>query len=240
MADDHYFRLSLRGDDAFLSPEEARHALKSLRKRPGDVITGIDGQGSTFIGRLGRLLPDGSALVEIETIKTNVGEHDFVVRLILPLLSSRDRMEWMIEKSIELGASDIALCRFQRSEPVKVQSERLEKIMWATIKQCKRSRLPRLRIFESLLNGLEELEPAEMRLLATCHNVDGKQKTDAARLGEHRSVAWIIGPEGDLTPQEIQRGLEAGFLPIDLGFTRLRAETAAVHVMSISKMALGY
>lgn len=240
MADEHYFRLSLQGDNALLSPEEARHALKSLRKRPGDIITGVDGNGATFTCRLGRLLPDGSALVEIETIEMNTGEHDFDVRLILPVLSSRDRMEWMIEKSIELGASEIALCRFQRSEPVKVQVERLEKIMWATIKQCKRSRLPRLRVFENFISALEVLEPTQIQFLATCQNVEGKQKTDVARLGEHRSVAWIIGPEGDLTQQEIQSGLKAGFLPVDLGFTRLRAETAAVHVMSITKMALGF
>jgi 16S rRNA (uracil1498-N3)-methyltransferase len=223
---------------AVLEAEEARHCLKVLRHRVGDEIDCIDGTGTYYRARITGSNRDQVQLAILEQA-ANWGEHPYEIRLLVSPLRLRDRFEWLIEKAVELGATEIVpvICR-HTLDHARFKPERMEKIMISAMKQCKRSRLTRLHEAVPYAEAIGA-EPASMRLIAQADATPSLPSLTGP-VQEAKSVSVLIGPEGDFSPEELAQAIQAGWQPVHLGNQRLRAETAAIHGLSGIKLLKGY
>src|SRR5690606_38662671 len=136
-----------------------------------------------------------------------------------------DRMEWFVEKAVEIGVDIVSFIRCAHSERTVVKTERLQKVAVSAMKQSLRATLPEIRglvPYADLLETVEEAQP----FIATANLNDARHLMQLATRGSAYCV--LIGPEGDFSQEEIDHPLETGFKPVGLGNHRLRTETAAL------------
>ena len=225
------------GDTAVLDGEEAHHCLKVMRKKLGEEIIGIDGAGAMLVCRLLGVARDQ---VQLEIVERHVGwgEKSQRIALLVSPLHKPDRFEWLIEKAVELGATDIYPYFGKHTVKTGFRKDRMERIMAAALKQSMRSQLPTLHEPAPLQ---KVLAPHTETLSLVGHAELGKPLASyAIAYDQVQSVRILIGPEGDFAPEEMDAAMAAGFLPLSLGANRLRSETAAIHLLGIVKHCLGY
>lgn len=205
-----------------LTEQEASHASKVLRKGVGSEIFVMNGEGVRYRGEI-ETVGKRKVLVAIkETQRFKAPETEIV--LALGLIKKRDRLEFAVEKGVELGISEFILFRGDHTEPFKVRLDRLEAAVLSATKQSLRVFKPAVKIQESL-ESLIEQENSEVQFIhadqqgdADCHEFSN---------GLNRAVL-VVGPEGGLSERE--RGLltRKKAYKLRLGDYRLRAETAAI------------
>ena len=216
--DQVFYSQHIEGEFLHLKDQEAAHCVLVLRKKPGDRIVVIDGSGNRYTGVIDKV---SKRDVECQIIKTEHFPLPTTVTLAVAPTKNRDRLEWMIEKVVEIGVKRIVLMSTQNSERHKVNTERLYKKAIAATKQSLRVHLPE--IVEMKFSDVLSLE-AQTKRIAHCRE-DQPRGTAKSKEGE---VLLLIGPEGDFTSQEIDEAIAAGFIGLDLGQFRLRTETAAI------------
>ena len=212
---------------AELRGQEARHALKVLRYREGDEITVVNGKGGWYEGIISTA---GRDYLGIEIKRSTVRELTGP-RIItgIGLIKKRDRLEYALEKAVELGASDIALFRSEHTVKESVRRERLESIILSAMKQSLRAHLPSLELYDSLA-GLLELRKANKILAAHPDGEDGMHSF--RNLRDAGELLLLVGPEGGFSETELSDIERYGGAFIALGQYRLRSETAVVALMS--------
>jgi len=229
------------GRAGLLGSEETRHCRKVLRHVVGDEIHGVDGKGHYFQARIEAFSHDQTMLQVLDRVD-NWGEHGGALCLAVSPLRLRDRFEFVIEKAVELGATQIVPLQCARTDKYKAKfkPDRLHTIMLTALKQCKRSRLPDLLPLTPLEDWLAQ-PLVGAGYLAYCEEESARQPlTEALVSDEKRQATLLIGPEGDFTPEEAQEACNAGYQPVTLGQNRLRTETAAVHALSLVKANWSY
>jgi 16S rRNA (uracil1498-N3)-methyltransferase len=227
----------IKGNRGYLHGEEARHCLKVMRKKVGDEIIAIDGHGYMYVCRFAEASKDKVAL-DILTRHADWGEKSQRVTLLISPLHKPDRFEWLIEKAVELGATDIIPYVGTHTVKTGVRVDRMERICVAALKQCMRSRLPALHAptdFEAAL----KLAQGSVKLIGHAeHGLPiGQLSIDWQTVD---SIAILIGPEGDFSHEEVTHAIENGYKPVLLGNNRLRSETAAIHLLGIAKHLLQF
>ena len=138
---------------------------------------------------------------------------------------SIDRFEWFLEKATEIGITEITPIICEQSERKRLKKERLERIILSAMKQSLKAHKPKLNdlvSFDDFLNA----NPSGRRYIAHC--ADGPKHSLFKEAQPSDTLLVLIGPEGDFSVKEIERALNAGFIPVTLGNTRLRTETAAL------------
>jgi 16S rRNA (uracil1498-N3)-methyltransferase len=227
----------IKGNRGVLHGEEARHCLKVMRKKIGDEIIAVDGRGSMYVCRFAAANKEKVEL-EIVTRHLDWGEKPQRIALLISPLHKPDRFEWLIEKSVELGVTEIVPYWGTHTVKTGVRVDRLERICIAALKQSMRSCLPTFHEpmpFEEAL----VLPTAPVKLIA--HAETGKPISQLQiEWPTTASVAVLIGPEGDFSHEEIATAIEHGYQPVALGANRLRSETAAIHLLGILKHLLEY
>ena len=136
-----------------------------------------------------------------------------------------DRMEWLVEKAVEVGIERLTFLRCARSERRELKLERLEKIAISALKQSGQTWLPQLDEMTDFAAFVATVEP-ETAFIA--HLEDGERTELKQVVGNAPRCCVLIGPEGDFTPAEIELALGRGIQPVSLGASRLRTETAAL------------
>ncbi|MEY2671289.1 MAG: hypothetical protein RLZZ577_1605, partial [Bacteroidota bacterium] len=136
-----------------------------------------------------------------------------------------DRYEWFLEKATEIGIQEITPIICDRSERKVINPERFEKIILSAMKQSNALYLPKLNTAISFKEFVKQKKEG-LQLMAHCEETD--KKTLKAVLELNTDVTLLIGPEGDFSEKEIVLALEQNYIPVTLGTTRLRTETAAV------------
>ncbi|MEM7370519.1 MAG: RsmE family RNA methyltransferase [Bacteroidota bacterium] len=222
-----------------LNAIETRHCVKVLRHRIGDIIHAIDGQGNMYRARISQIYKDRTDLELLES-RQNWGEHGKTLRLIVSPLRLKDRFEWLIEKAVELGVTEIFPIQCQRTDPYKskFKPERIQTLMLTALKQCKRSRLPTLHPLQSLTSFLEQ-EREGPSFLAYCE-AQSQMTHHQPKIVATSQLSILIGPEGDFTEEEVQQAQHQACFPVLLGDQRLRTETAALFALSQVKTYWGY
>ena len=222
---------SHQGDRITLPDDEARHAARVLRKKPGDEIAVVDGEGGWFRVRLDEVGKDAVAGVIVEG-RREVGEPGYELVMGVALLKNASRFETFLEKAVELGVAAVVPLVTARTEKGRLKRPRAEGILTAAMKQSGRSR--RVRLFEptSLDVWFEEGRASGTDVHALiCHEGVGVERSIyralAGRPGAPR-VEVLVGPEGGFSDEEVAAAMEAGFAPVSLGPRRLRTETAAL------------
>lgn len=210
-----------------LDEEESRHVFKVLRLREGDEVLLTDGRGGRFAGALVATSRTSC------TLATRALEPDpppaRTVTLAIAPPRSPDRWEWLLEKATEVGVTDIQPVLTARTEGFKERRDRWERILAAAMKQSQRCWLPRLHAPRSWEDFLAQAGSAQ-GLLAHCLPARAAvEKVHILQAVPSAGDVWVaIGPEGDFTPEEIDRGCATGAREVDLGPHRLRTETAGL------------
>jgi 16S rRNA (uracil1498-N3)-methyltransferase len=232
----------IKGNQAILDKTESHHLIHVHRKKVGDLIGLMDGRGNYLEGKI--LAIDDSVRVEILSSKTQSQEVGPSLILCQAILKN-PRMDWLIEKATELGAHAIVPFLSHR-DVVKIESEsekskkikRWEKIATAALKQSGRGKLPQIGpilTWTELMKKYEEVDA--LKLLFTLETSGSISLGDLSqRISKNEKIPlWIfvIGPEGGFTESEIEQARNAGFELCSLGDFTLRAETAALAVLSI-------
>lgn len=223
-------RLMITGGVATLPPEEAHHAARVIRHRPGDVVRAFDGQGTAFVIRLTHAADDDVRGEVIERLE-RWNEPSYDLTLAVGLLKQRARFENLVEKAVELGASRIVPLVTSRTEKGGFRGDRLEKIALAAVKQCGRSLIPEI---SEPLSTDAYLRAADRDVRLICHEAAPGAPSVLDALGQIQGsrISAMVGPEGGFDDEEVARAREHGFLVVRLGSRRLRGETAAITVAS--------
>ena len=209
-----------------LSEEESAHCVRVLRYTAGDEILITDGKGTTYTARITNPHPKHCDF-EILARERQEPHYAFHLHIAVAPTKNIERLEWAVEKCVEMGVDEITplLCRF--SERKQLRTDRLEKIILSAAKQSLTPYLPvlhELTPYDTFIR--EQAEKNHQKFIAHCYKEDKRVLRDEIEQG--RDVLVLIGPEGDFSEREIEDALRAGFIPVSLGTSRLRTETAAV------------
>src|SRR5690606_16721025 len=190
--------------------EESKHILKVLRMKEGDVFKITNGKGSFFIAEITNANPKG-CLVKIlsEEIQKPLPYH---LHLAVAPTKLNDRFEWFLEKSTEIGISEITPIFCDHSERKAIKPERYEKIIQVAMKQSLKAYLPILNPAISFREFLEyNAKENTFKFIAHCE--EAEKKSLKSKLVPKVSVLILIGPEGDFSSQEIKLAIKSGFIP---------------------------
>ncbi len=223
---------------AFLDAVEARHAVRVLRKRVGDEVYWVDGEGYFYRGRIEAIEKERVRLRMLSR-EPSLLNPEFKLHLAVAPPKNAARLEWLLEKATEVGVHRITPLLCARSERRRIRPERLQKILISAMKQSGRALLPILDEMQPFGKFLEELSafPAVGKFVAHCMPDEEKQPLSKC-IRDEREICVLIGPEGDFSPEEVQVARTAGFLPVSLSPARLRIETAALTALIIANQIL--
>lgn len=211
-----------------LSEDESRHAVKVLRLAAGDLIEVVDGHGTCYTMRITLAHPKRCSVEVVATASTpNPWGHQ--IELAVAPTKHIDRLEWAVEKCTEMGIDQLILLHGHNSERTVVKTERLQRVMVSAIKQSLSATLPQCEAMTPVMQLIQTPFDGQ-RFIAYCDAMlpRERRKALAREYKAGTDVQVLIGPEGDFSPQEVEAALQAGFIPVTLGESRLRTETAAV------------
>ena len=220
-----FYTNNISEDTATFSREESGHCLRVLRMHRGDNIHFTDGEGNLYEGIItGDDVLNMKAL--ITAVKEGVGKREYRLHVAISPLKNDDRFEWFIEKAVEIGIDEITPLICNHTEKKRIRRERLEGLILSAMKQSLKSILPRLNEVIDLREFIEK-DFTGRKLIACCDDKLERQAITMA-IGRGEDVLVIIGPEGDFSDEEIKLATDDGFLPVHIGTSRLRTETAGV------------
>lgn len=203
--------------------EESKHIIKVLRKKDSDILYVTNGLGLLFKTEI-TLASDNKCTVKIVSVeKTEAPKYK--LHLAVAPTKMNDRYEWFLEKATEIGIHEITPVFCDRSERKVINIERFEKIILSAMKQCNQMYLPKLNPAVAFKEFLKT-EKTGTTLIAHCEETNKKSLKSVVAPGTDYTI--LIGPEGDFSNKEIELALENSYIPVSLGETRLRTETAAI------------
>tara|TARA_B100000965_G_scaffold348710_1_gene321468 strand:- start:144 stop:833 length:690 start_codon:yes stop_codon:yes gene_type:complete len=202
--------------------EENKHLTKVLRKKINDEVFIIDGKGYLYTGKI--ICQDKkSSTVEITNREKKEKTHKYYLHIGLAPTKNISRFEWFLEKATEIGIDEITPLICEKSERKTINFNRCEKILITAIKQSLKYHLPKLNNPISFNNFIKD-EKLGDKFIAHCK--EGK-KIKLDKKAKEKYVI-LIGPEGDFSQNEIDLAITRKYLPITLGNSRLRTETAGI------------
>ena len=208
---------------AILTETEWRHCAQVLRHQVGDTIHFVDGKGGYYKGII-ETAAKKQGTIHIQEYVQDWKIRDYNVHIAISPTKNIGRIEWVLEKMVEIGLDRISFLTCKRSIRKVVKRERLEKIAISAMKQSLQARLPQIDSLISFKDFVESQSSSQMKLI--CHlNETSTSVFENYITG--KDVNILIGPEGDFTEDEISFASENGFKMIHLGQNRLRTETAA-------------
>lgn len=218
----HFFSQEIIENYVVLSEEESRHCIKVMRLSVGDQIRVFDGLGKRY---LCDLATSGKRVqATILKVEEEQAEQKLELTLAVSPTKNADRMEWMMEKLVEIGVAKVIFIKTEKGERSRINVKRLEKKAVSALKQSGNLWLPVIETEVKFKTYLES-ENATHKFVAHCFDKDKLQIKSSL---EGNTVAVMIGPEGDFSETEVNLANAAGFVPLSLGLPRYRTETAAV------------
>ncbi len=207
-----------------LNRNESAHCVKVLRLGINDIIYLTDGKGKLCRAKI--IIPDKKACTTeiIEVSRVN-SERDYKLHIAISPTKNIERFEWFLEKATEIGIDMVIPLMCNNSERRIIKEDRLKKVMVAAMKQSLKSWLPAITPFMDFDNLVKQ-QFTGYRYLAT-----GSEPL-SNHLGniyiKKSDVLIFIGPEGDFREEEMELSRHHGIIPVSLGESRLRTETAGV------------
>lgn len=226
-----FYAYETEGGMALLDQDESAHCVRVLRHRAGDEITVVDGVGNMHRCRLKDDSPKAAAALIEETVP-GWGGHSYSLNMAVCPTKNNDRFEWFVEKATELGVDMISPVIGERSERKVFKTDRSRKIALSAMKQSLKAKLPVVEEPVSVRDFiLAHADVPGVKMICYCFegeterlSIEDVLKGTSADSG----ITIMIGPEGDFSPEEARLAIESGFVPVHLGPSRLRTETAAV------------
>lgn len=216
----------------FLDGEESRHAIKVLRLQVQDLLQVTDGKGWFYKVRIIDADPKKCTFEILEKVKAP--GNNYHIHLAVAPTKNNDRLEWLIEKVVELGIDEISFILCEHSERRKINLERLEKKAVSAMKQSLKAYLPRLNPELKLKDFINNSAESAQKFIAYVDQTIPEHLQIAAKPSQNYCL--LIGPEGDFSPAEIEMAIKNDYQPVSLGKSRLRTETAgmvACHILNL-------
>lgn len=205
--------------------EESKHIFKVLRKQEGSILNLTNGKGFFFKARLIQSNLKNCIATVFEVKKQE--PLPYSLHLVVAPTKLNDRYEWFLEKATEIGVTEITPIICEHSEREIIKIERFNKKIQSAMKQSLNAFLPKINkaiLFGNFLKLQEGI--LHQKLIAHCK--ESNKQSLKSILKPNNNTILLIGPEGDFSTNEINESIKAGFIPVTLGTSRLRTETAAI------------
>ena len=227
-----FYSRDIEGGFCRLDQDESGHCIKVLRHRSGDEISVIDGCGTLYRCRI---TSDSHKGVEAAVLSSEEGwgGHSYRLHLAVCPTKNNDRYEWFAEKACEIGFDELSPIIGEHSERKVLKTPRVEKILVSAAKQSLTAAVPAVNGPVSVKEFIKSVEGEKdvLKLIAYCfedERVPRRSIKEVLGSYEGADIIVMIGPEGDFSHSEAEAALAAGFIPVHLGESRLRTETAAL------------
>lgn len=233
-----FYSRDIDGNICRLDQDESGHCIRVLRHRCGDEISVIDGCGTLYRCRITADSHKGVETIVLDSLE-GWGGHGYNLHLGVCPTKNNDRYEWFAEKACEMGFDRLTPLIGEHSERRVLKTSRVEKILVSAAKQSLKAAVPVVDEPVSVKDFILSFRPSEaggeisapLKLIAYCfedENVPRRSIKEVLEAYDGRNIIVLIGPEGDFSHEEAKAALAAGFIPVHLGASRLRTETAAL------------
>lgn len=217
-----------------LDQDESGHCIKVLRHRSGDEISIIDGCGSLYRCRITTDSPKGVEAMVLSAEEA-WGSHPYHLHMAVCPTKNNDRYEWFAEKACEIGVDEISPVIGEHSERRIFKTSRIEKILISAAKQSLKAAVPAVNepisVTDFILKHSSDDQDNTLKMIAYCfedENIPRRSIKEVLEGWQGSEIIVMIGPEGDFSKAEAELALRSGFIPVHLGASRLRTETAAL------------
>lgn len=208
-----------------LPEDESAHCSRVLRMKEGEIIRVTDGCGNIFECEILQAHPKHTELKILNKIQ--IEAKNYHLTLAVAPTKNADRIEWLIEKVMEIGVDKIVLLRCERSERKNLRTDRLRRILISAMNQSLDANLPFMEELTAFDLFVESQSEGSQKFFGYCSE-SYPRKELAKELKAGGEVVIMIGPEGDFTKDEVKKAVAKGFIPVTFGEKRLRTETAGV------------
>lgn len=206
-----------------LSEESSRHIVQVLRMQEGEQLLLTNGKGQTLTAEI---VTAHKKKTEVKVIhKEFLPQRAPKISIAISLIKSASRFEWFLEKATEIGVSAIIPLLCKRTEKSHFREERMKTILISAMLQSRQAWLPEL-IAPTKFNELIKKDYGQ-KFIAHCIEEEKKILNNLIT-DESSSKIILVGPEGDFTEEEVKAALQQNYIPVSLGKTRLRTETAGL------------
>lgn len=220
-----FYSNHIEDSTAFLNESESHHCIKVLRMKKGDGIYFIDGAGGYYTGVLETDNPRGCKISIMES-KKNYEKRPYFLHIAIAPTKNAERFEWFVEKATEIGVDKITPLICEHSERKTLRPDRVEKVVLSAVKQSVKAWIPEIAPLETMSDFIRKEHSLTENFIAHCG--EGMKTSLLLAEGQRSSYLVLIGPEGDFSEKEILLAQSFGFIPVSLGESRLRTETAGV------------
>ena len=206
--------------------EESRHIVRVLRKKEGNILTITNGLGNLFSVEIINANDKKCSVQIISSEKLNK-PWNYNLHIAIAPTKMNDRFEWFLEKATEIGIDEITPIICENSERKVFKKERMQKVIISAAKQSLKYTFPKLNDPVKLFDFMSNVD-AEIKLIAHCE--DSEKNILKNIISAKKDILVLIGPEGDFSTKEISKALQHKYIPLSLGKSRLRTETAGIVV----------
>ncbi len=226
-----FYSRDTEGGICRLDQDESGHCIKVLRHRSGDEISVIDGCGTLYRCRITSDSHKGVEAMVVSS-ETDWGGHPYRLHMAVCPTKNNDRYEWFAEKACEIGFDELSPVIGEHSERKILKVQRVEKILVSAAKQSLKAAVPTVSEPVSVKEFIKaHASDGALKLIAYCFEDESFPRRSIKEVlssFEGTDIIVMIGPEGDFSASEAELALAAGFIPVHLGTSRLRTETAAL------------
>jgi 16S rRNA (uracil1498-N3)-methyltransferase len=220
-----FYTSSVSGNLLLLDEKESKHCVRVLRMKRGDKVTATDGRGNIFEGIISN--PDQQRCeITVTGVHSDPGIRNYRIHIAISPLKNPERFEWFTEKCVEIGIDEITPVICRNTEKHTIKYNRVNSIILSAMKQSVKTIKTELNATCSFGDFIRK-ETTGKRMIAHCSTA-GKRESLNDTYARGENVTIMIGPEGDFSHEEITYAVTHGFIPVHLGTSRLRSETAGI------------
>ncbi len=217
----------------YLNEDDSKHCVKVLRNKVGDIINLVDGKGNWVTAKIVNT-NFANLKLDIQTIVNEYNKSNYYIHIAIAPTKNTDRIEWFLEKAVEIGVDEITFLQTLKSERKELKLNRLERITISAMKQSKKAYLPKI---NPLIKLNEFVKTDFSNFEKYVAFVDDENQKYLNKLSNKSSkYLVVIGPEGDFSNEEISILKKKDFECISLGNSILRTETAGIYVCNVLNM----
>ncbi len=214
---------------SILIDDDFKHCCHVLRYKEGQKIHITDGKGQEAEAIIEKIEKKSAALSIINLVNHDASNNPITIAIAPP--KNRNRWEWFIEKSVEIGIDTIIPMQSKNSERQKINIERAEKIIKSAALQSKRWHHPKIQAVKKLESIFESHHNKNINKFLSHYKPNNTHLKDETLTNTPSII--LIGPEGDFNNDEIQSGIDAGFKIVNISKNRLRTETAGIVALNL-------
>ena len=224
--------IDLSATEVILDEDTSKHIAQVLRMQVREQLQLTDGKGNVFTATIKDANRKKCAVVVLTT--NHKSQTTNRINIAISLIKTTSRFEWFLEKATELGVSEIIPLLCERTEKQHFRLDRMKNILVSAMLQSQQCWLPVLhepvKFDKVILSSAQQ-----QKFIAHCIEAEKRNLVDLIKESLPSRII-LIGPEGDFSPAEIQLAIQQHFIPVALGDTRLRTETAGIVAATLLRL----